>query len=292
MIPTAAPGAVRSSGSAEVIPLPDAYADVVTRAQAFHWFEHDVALPEIARVLSPGGSLALVWNTRDDREPWVARLSETIGSETIERGDADVPIAASGLFEPVEQEQFAWAQRLDRATLRDLVISRSYCAVRPLAEREAILAEVATLFDEHASGGELRAAVRDRVLPRHEERSGLMVERLPRRLLHVEGLAVLAGSLVLYFQLDFGWLLLVVLFLAPDLSAVGYLRSPAVGAVTYDAVHTYVGPIALALIGILGDRSTATQIALIWAAHIGMDRALGYGLKYPTAFKDTHLQRV
>ncbi len=119
-----------------------------------------------------------------------------------------------------------------------------------------------------------------------------MAERLPRRLLHLEGLAVLVGALTLYFDAGYGWLLLVVLFLAPDLSAVGYLRSPTVGAVTYDAVHTYVGPIALALVGVLGDVTTATQIALIWAAHIGMDRMLGYGLKYPTGFKDTHLQRV
>jgi len=155
LLPAAAPGAFAILGNAEIIPLPDASADVVTAAQAFHWFDHAVALPEIARVLRPGGRLALVWNTRDDREPWVARLSSTIGSETIARGDAEEPIAASGLFGPVERETFSSVQRLDRATLRDLVLSRSYCDVKPPAERDAILAEVEQLFDEHASGGVL-----------------------------------------------------------------------------------------------------------------------------------------
>lgn len=154
-IPEAAPGASAILGNAEIIPLPDAFADVVTAAQAFHWFDHAVALPEIARVLRPDGRLALVWNTRDDQEPWVAKLSATIGSETIESDDAEGPIKASGLFGPIERETFAWAQRLDRPTLRDLVLSRSYCAARPLAERETILAEVATLFDAHATAGEI-----------------------------------------------------------------------------------------------------------------------------------------
>jgi SAM-dependent methyltransferase len=154
-IPEAAPGAAAILGNAEVIPLPDAYADVVTAAQAFHWFDHAVALPEIARVLRPRGRLALVWNTRDDREAWVAELSATIGSETIEHGDAEQPIAASGLFEPVEREEFSWSQRLDRAGLRDLVLSRSYCAAREPAEREEILERVGAIFDDHASAGEI-----------------------------------------------------------------------------------------------------------------------------------------
>lgn len=119
-----------------------------------------------------------------------------------------------------------------------------------------------------------------------------MTERLPRRLLHLEGLAVLAGSLALYFDAGYGWLLLVVLILAPDLSAVGYLGGPAVGAFTYDVVHAYVLPVALGVYGVLGMSDVAMQVALIWLAHIGGDRLLGYGLKYPTGFKDTHLQRV
>lgn len=154
-IPATAPGAAAILGNAEIIPLPDAYADVVTSAQAFHWFDHAVALPEIARVLRPGGRLALVWNIRDDSEPWVAQLSETLGGETIEWEDAEGPIDRSGVFGHVERETFTWTQRLDRATLRDLVLSRSYCAKLPLAEREPILEAVGRLFDEHAAGGEI-----------------------------------------------------------------------------------------------------------------------------------------
>ncbi len=118
------------------------------------------------------------------------------------------------------------------------------------------------------------------------------MDRLPRRLLHFEGLAVLVGSLVLYFDDGYGWLLLVVLILAPDLAALGYLGGPRLGSLTYDAAHTYVGPLALGVTGVVGGYETAVQVALIWSAHIGVDRFLGYGLKYPTGFKDTHLQRV
>jgi hypothetical protein len=118
------------------------------------------------------------------------------------------------------------------------------------------------------------------------------MDRLPRRLLHLEGLAVAAGSLALYFDAGYGWLLLLVLVLAPDLSMLGYLGGPRLGALTYDVVHTYAGPVALGAVGVLGGYDLAVQLALIWLVHIGLDRLLGYGLKYPTGFKDTHLQRV
>jgi hypothetical protein len=119
-----------------------------------------------------------------------------------------------------------------------------------------------------------------------------MLDRLPRWLLHVEGLALLVGAIALYFHFDYGWLALLLLFLAPDLSMLGYLGGPRLGALAYDVVHTSALPIALVLAGVLGGIGVATQLALIWLAHIGLDRLLGYGLKYPTGFKDTHLQRV
>jgi SAM-dependent methyltransferase len=149
---TAAPAAAALEGSAEAIPVSDAGTDVVICAQAFHWFDHDAALPEIARVLRVGGRLALVWNMRDDREPWVAKLSEVIGSESIGDDDSDALVRRSGLFGPLAQATFAFAQRLDRKTLRDLVLSRSYCAVRTPEEQEPILAAVDRIFDEHAAG--------------------------------------------------------------------------------------------------------------------------------------------
>ncbi|HWH06226.1 MAG TPA: DUF4260 domain-containing protein [Gaiellaceae bacterium] len=119
-----------------------------------------------------------------------------------------------------------------------------------------------------------------------------MADRLPRALLRLEGAAVAAGAVALYFHLGHGWLLLVVLALAPDLAMLGYLAGPRAGSVAYDLAHTSALPVALGLAGVLGDIPLAVQLALIWVAHIGLDRALGYGLKYPTGFKDTHLQRV
>ena len=103
----AAPGVTVLEGEAEAIPLEDESVDVVVVAQAFHWFDHSLALREIARVLRPGGSIALVWNTRDEREPWVAQLSEeALASEGFAERDAAAPIAESGLFEQVEKATF------------------------------------------------------------------------------------------------------------------------------------------------------------------------------------------
>jgi uncharacterized protein DUF4260 len=117
-------------------------------------------------------------------------------------------------------------------------------------------------------------------------------DRLPRALLHLEGVVVGAAAIALYFHFDYPWWLLVVLALAPDLSMVGYAAGPVVGRATYDAAHTYAVPVALAAIGVLADAEVAVQVGLIWTAHIGIDRAIGYGLKYSSGFKDTHLQRV
>jgi SAM-dependent methyltransferase len=156
LLPAAAPGAFVILGSAEIIPLPDAHADVVTCAQSFHWFDHPVALPEIARVLRPRGRLAYVWNSRDDREPWVARLSALIGSETVSRDEGVGPVAESGLYDPVETAVFHFEQTLDRERLLDLVLSRSYCAKLPPAERTPILDAVGELYDEIAGADGIR----------------------------------------------------------------------------------------------------------------------------------------
>jgi SAM-dependent methyltransferase len=149
-LPETAPGAFAILGNAEVIPLPDAHADVVTCAQSFHWFDHALALPEIARVLRPGGRLALVWNSRDDRDPWMARLSTLIGNETVQETDVVPVLEESGRFGRVETATFAFEQTLDRTTLLDLVLSRSYCAKLTPADREPVLDAVSKLYDETA----------------------------------------------------------------------------------------------------------------------------------------------
>jgi hypothetical protein len=110
--------------------------------------------------------------------------------------------------------------------------------------------------------------------------------------LRAEGLAALVAGLALYGALGGQWLLALPLLLAPDLSALGYLGGTRIGAFTYNLVHNWA--IGLAALG-LGIRLDATPLLLLGAilvAHVGMDRLAGYGLKYPTFFKDTHLQRV
>jgi len=149
----AVPGVTAVAGSAESMPLPDGAADVVACAQAFHWFDQEPALAEIARVLRPGGRIALVWNVRDERVPWVFELSDAmVGRTGVDRGAA-APIKQSGLYGPVEHATFEHTQTVDRDALRALVLSRSYCAVLPEEERAPILGRVDRLFDEYARDG-------------------------------------------------------------------------------------------------------------------------------------------
>ena len=149
----AVPGVTAVVGTAESMPLPDDSTDVVACAQAFHWFDHGPALAEIARVLRPGGRVALVWNVRDERVPWVDELSDAmVGRTGVDRGAAE-PIERSSLFGEVEHATFEHTQDVDREALRELVLSRSYCAVLPDEERAPILGRVDRLFDEHARDG-------------------------------------------------------------------------------------------------------------------------------------------
>jgi SAM-dependent methyltransferase len=154
----AIPGAHAVAGRAEAMPLPDGSADVVASAQAFHWFDHDDALPEIARVLRPGGRLALVWNSRDDRDPWMSRLSAIIGNESIQESDVVPILDESGLFRWVETKRFSFEQILDRDGLLDLVLSRSYLAKLMPEDREPVLDAVGALYDETALDGGVRLA--------------------------------------------------------------------------------------------------------------------------------------
>ncbi len=107
--------------------------------------------------------------------------------------------------------------------------------------------------------------------------------------LRAEGLAVLVLGVILYNSFGARWWIFAALFFTPDLSMVGYLISPKVGAVCYNVVHSYFLPLALAALAMFLDRWNAFPYLFIWFAHIGFDRALGYGLKYPTAFGSTHL---
>ena len=114
----------------------------------------------------------------------------------------------------------------------------------------------------------------------------------PGVLLRIEAALLLALSLYLYFQLGGPWLLLVLLFLAPDIGALGYLAGPRVGAAVYNLFHSYPAPALLALGGLAAHAPTVLLVALVWFAHIEFDRLVGYGLKFPDAFKHTHLGRL
>jgi hypothetical protein len=110
-----------------------------------------------------------------------------------------------------------------------------------------------------------------------------------RILLRLEGAAAFAAALALYGHSGFSWPAFALLFLAPDLSMLGYLAGPRTGANSYNLVHTYIAALALSLAGFFGGVPLAFAGGLIWVAHIGFDRALGYGLKYPSGFNNTHL---
>jgi hypothetical protein len=113
-----------------------------------------------------------------------------------------------------------------------------------------------------------------------------------RIMLRLEGLALFVGMLLLYPQLGDSWWIFALLFLAPDLSFIAYLAGPRIGALVYNAVHCYVAPIALMALGIAFFAPMVLSIATIWLAHIGIDRSLGYGLKYSAGFAFTHLGRI
>ena len=111
----------------------------------------------------------------------------------------------------------------------------------------------------------------------------------PKPLLHLEGGAVFIATLIVYQRIHGGWLLFALLFLVPDVSMIGYTISTRIGAITYNAVHTYVGPLVLGGYSFFTGEQLPMLLTVIWISHIGFDRMLGFGLKYPSRFKDTHL---
>jgi Domain of unknown function (DUF4260) len=114
----------------------------------------------------------------------------------------------------------------------------------------------------------------------------------PSILLRIEEAALLIVTLFAYQHLNYSWLLFAILFLTPDLFMLGYLINARIGAASYNLAHTLTLPLAILLTSYLQHWYLPTELALIWTAHIFADRLLGYGLKYSTFFKDTHLQHI
>ena len=141
-----------TAGTGERIPLASNSVDAVLAAQAWHWVDPALAVPEAARVLAPGGRLGVLWNLRDERTDWVAELSALMN--VAEPPDAEMhepdfgpPFGPS--FGPVERLDLEWVFELDRSALTDYVASRSYVITLPEAEREALLAKVRHLLESH-----------------------------------------------------------------------------------------------------------------------------------------------
>ena len=131
--------------------------DAVIAAQAWHWVDPVRALPEVARVLTPGGRLGLVWNIRDEREDWVAQLGRTMHRHG-EEADGDPAPAVGRPFAPLQRHDVEWGYHLSRAALVDLVASRSYVITLPEPQRTALLADVRELVNAHpalAGAGEI-----------------------------------------------------------------------------------------------------------------------------------------
>ncbi len=120
----------------------------------------------------------------------------------------------------------------------------------------------------------------------------MMKLTLPPILLRMEGAIVLVLSVLLYILNGGGWILFVLLFLVPDLSMLGYLGGSRAGAISYNLFHNYVPPGLLVAFGLFAASPLLASVALVWFAHIGFDRMVGFGLKYPNDFFDTHLHRL
>lgn len=155
----AVPGVPVLAGTAEQIPLDDGSVDAVLVAQAWHWVDRARGVPEVARVLAPGGRLGLLWNMRDERADWMARLSQILhqGEQESDRAGREI----GPPFEPLERLDVEWEYQLTPDALIDLAASRSYVITLPEAERAALLADVRRLASSHPA----LAGAREFVLP-------------------------------------------------------------------------------------------------------------------------------
>ncbi|MDV8021106.1 class I SAM-dependent methyltransferase [Rhodococcus sp. IEGM 1330] len=144
----AVPGVPAHVGTAESLPLDDGSVDAVLLGQAWHWVEPVAASREIGRVLRPGGTLGLIWNIRDESEPWVRRLNSVVsrGGALAMFDDGPPPIAEP--FRQLDEERWTWTRVVNRSQLTDLVRSRSFYITATADERNCIDRDLATLFDE------------------------------------------------------------------------------------------------------------------------------------------------
>jgi SAM-dependent methyltransferase len=133
-------------GTAEHIPLPDNSVDAVLVAQAWHWFDPERALAEVARVLRPGGRLGLLWNVRDERLGWVKEFGRIVG---LEHDWANATVVLPAPFTDVQTHRVEWTNYVTPQALIDYVASRSYCITSPADVRRRTLEDVRDLLATH-----------------------------------------------------------------------------------------------------------------------------------------------
>jgi SAM-dependent methyltransferase len=153
----AVPGVPVLVGTAESVPLPDACVDAAVLGQAWHWVDPDAASAELGRVVRPGGVLGLVWNIRDEREPWVAALGAIMHGSDAERmiGEGGVRVAAP--FGPLVERTVAWSMPRTPDEILAMAASRSYLIAMPGEERAAVLDRIRQLLATHpATAGRAR----------------------------------------------------------------------------------------------------------------------------------------
>ena len=146
VLSTSLPDTPALLGTAEEIPLPDASVDAVLVAQAWNWVDPARAIPEVARVLRPGGRLGLVWNTRDERLGWVKELGQILGRDDDPFSEQ---VTLPAPFADVQRHQVEWTNYLTPQAVIDLVASRSYCITSPAEVRTRVLGEVRELLATH-----------------------------------------------------------------------------------------------------------------------------------------------
>jgi SAM-dependent methyltransferase len=142
----AAPSALAACSLAETLPVRSGWAHAVVVAQAFHWFDQRRAVPEIRRVLSPGGRLGLIWNVRDESTDWVAELARIAGPENSSETRAGLDLPG---FEDFLHRTWRTSQTMDRATLIAHIKSRSNVAAMSERDRQRALEQVGELCDTH-----------------------------------------------------------------------------------------------------------------------------------------------
>lgn len=146
------PGVPTFAGTAESLPLPDASVDAVVLGQAWHWVDVTAASVEIGRVVRPGGTLGLIWNTRDNRVDWVRRLTRVMSASAAEELIDDGGPTVTEPFGPIESERWEWVRPMTRAQLHRMASSRSHLITASDAERDRIRRGMDALFDELGLG--------------------------------------------------------------------------------------------------------------------------------------------